>query len=233
MVSVMGSHHTSEVSEQHADQSGVWTIVVAGGSGARFGAPKQFLALGGHRVIDRAMTTAAEHSDGVVAVLPVDVDLGYTEAAGRPVITVTGGPTRSASVRNGLDVVPLDADIVLVHDAARPLTPGSVFERVIAAVRSGADAAVPVLDVADSLRHRTSGAVDRAEFAAVQTPQGFPIEGLRAAHASGAEATDDATLVEITGGAVTMVEGDRAAMKLTTPHDLQIAELLLEEGPNA
>lgn len=229
----MGSAHTSEVSEQRADQSGVWTVVVAGGSGSRFGAPKQFLWLGGRRVIDRAIATAASHGDGVVAVLPADVDLGYTESAGRPVIVVPGGATRSGSVRNGLDAVPLDVEVVLVHDAARPLTPDGVFERVIGAVREGADAVVPVLDVADSLRHRTDGAVDRAVFAAVQTPQGFPAAGLRAAHANGADATDDATLVEINGGTVTMVEGDRAAMKLTTPLDLRIAELLLDEGSDA
>ena len=224
----MSAAHTSEVSEQRAEQNGVWTVVVAGGSGSRFGAPKQFLALGGRRVIDRAIATAAAHADGVVTVLPVDVDLGYTESVGKPVVTVAGGDTRSASVRNGLAAVPDDAEIILVHDAARPLTPDAVYERVIAAVRGGADAVVPVLDVTDSLRHRSDGAVDRAEFAAVQTPQGFPAAGLRAAHTSGADATDDATLVEITGGAVTMVDGDRAAMKLTTPLDLQIAELLLD-----
>lgn len=227
----MGSAHTSEVSEQRADPTGVWTVVVAGGSGSRFGAPKQFLGLGGRRVIDRAIAAAAGHSEGVVTVLPADVDLGYTEAADTPVVTVAGGDTRSASVRNGLAAVPDTADVVLVHDAARPLTPDDVFRRVIAAVRAGADAVVPVLEVTDSLRHRADGAVDRGEFAAVQTPQGFPAAGLRAAHATGADATDDATLVEITGGTVTMVDGDRAAMKLTTPLDLQIAELLLAERP--
>jgi 2-C-methyl-D-erythritol 4-phosphate cytidylyltransferase len=230
VVSVMGAAHTSEVSVQDAQNTGVWTIVVAGGSGSRFGAPKQFLWLGGRRVIDRAVTTAANHGDGVVAVLPADVDLGYTEAAGKPVVSVPGGDTRSASVRNGLDAVPDTAEVVLVHDAARPLTPAGVFARVIDAVRAGADAVVPVLDVTDSLRHRIDGAVDRGDFAAVQTPQGFPAVGLRAAHADGADATDDATLVETTGGTVTMVAGDRAAMKLTTPLDLRIAELLLDEG---
>lgn len=233
MVSVMAAAHTSEVSEQRADPTGVWTIVVAGGSGSRFGAPKQFLWLGGRRVIDRAIATAAAHGDGVVTVLPADVDLGYTESVGRPVITVPGGETRSASVRNGLEAVPDDAEVVLVHDAARPLTPGDVFVRVIAAVRNGAEAVVPVLDVTDSLRHRADGAVDRTDFAAVQTPQGFPADRLRVAHASGADATDDATLVEITGGAVTMVDGDPAAMKLTTSRDLRIAELFLDEGTDA
>lgn len=226
----MGAAHTSEVSVQRADLTGVWTVIVAAGSGARFGAPKQFLTLGGQRVIDRAVLTSALHGDGVVVVLPADVDLGYTEASAKPVITVPGGDTRSASVRNGLDALPDTADVVLVHDAARPLTPGAVFDRVIAAVRRGADAVVPVLDVTDSLRHRRDGAVDRADFAAVQTPQGFPAATLRRAHASGTDATDDATLVETNGGTVTMVDGDRAAMKLTTPLDLQIAELLLDEG---
>ena len=226
----MSAAHTSEVSEQRAEQNGVWTVVVAGGSGSRFGAPKQFLALGGRRVIDRAIATAAAHGDGVVAVLPADVDLGYTESVGKPVVTVAGGDTRSASVRKGLAAVPDAAEIVLVHDAARPLAPDAMFERVITAVQAGADAVVPVLEVTDSLRHRSDGAVERAEFAAVQTPQGFIAAVLRDAHERGVEATDDATLVEITGASVTMVEGDRAAMKLTTPLDLRIAELLLDQG---
>ncbi|MEM9522032.1 MAG: 2-C-methyl-D-erythritol 4-phosphate cytidylyltransferase [Actinomycetota bacterium] len=218
---------------QRADPTGVWTIVVAAGSGSRFGAPKQFLTLKGRRVIDRAIAGAAAHSDGVVTVLPADVDLGYTESVGRVVRTVPGGATRSASVRSGLDAVPDEAEVVLVHDAARPLTPAAVYERVIEAVRDGSDAVVPVLDVTDSLRHRVEGAVDRAEYAAVQTPQGFSAAVLRSAHASGADASDDASLVEVTGGTVTMVDGDRAAMKLTTPLDLQIAELLLDEGSDA
>ena len=100
---------------------------------------------------------------------------------------------------------------------------------MIDAVRDGADAVVPVLTVTDSLRHHETGAVDRADYAAVQTPQGFPAAGIRAAHTAGGDATDDATLVEHGGGVVTMVEGDRTALKLTTPLDLHIAELLLEE----
>lgn len=231
MVSVMSAAHTSDVNDVTADTTGVWTIVVAAGSASRFGAPKQFLSLGGRRVIDRSITTAARHSDGIVAVLPAEVDLGYTEAGGRPVHAVAGGDSRSGSVRNGLAAVPDHAEVVLIHDAARPLTPDAVYERVVDAVRAGAAAVVPVLEVTDSLRHRAGGAVDRSDFAAVQTPQGFPAAGIRAAHASGGDASDDATLVEQHGEAVTMVDGDRAALKLTTPLDLQIAELLLGDAP--
>ena len=124
----MGAAHTSEMCEGRAHHDGVWTIVVAAGSGSRFGAPKQFLGLGGRRVIDRSVTTAAAHSDGVVVVLPAGVDLGYTEAGGRPVVTVAGGQTRSISVRNGLAAVPDAAEVILIHDGARPLTPAAVYQ---------------------------------------------------------------------------------------------------------
>ncbi|MEO0492271.1 MAG: 2-C-methyl-D-erythritol 4-phosphate cytidylyltransferase [Actinomycetota bacterium] len=212
-----------------ADKPEVWTVVVAAGSGSRFGAPKQFLSLGGRRVIDRSVAAAATHSAGVIVVLPADVDLGYTEAVATPVHVVAGGDTRSDSVRNGLAAVPGEADIVLVHDGARPLASDTVFAGVIAAVAEGADGAVPAIPVVDSIRHRVDGAIDRSPLVAVQTPQGFVAERLRAAHASGADASDDATLVEAVGGAVVVVDGDPANLKITNPLDLQIAELLLGE----
>ena len=225
----MSAAHTSDVNTVTADKAEVWTIIVAAGSGSRFGAPKQFLSLGGRRVIDRSVATAAAHSAGVVVVLPADVDLGYTESAETPVFVVAGGASRSASVRNGLAAVPDHADIVLVHDGARPLADDGVFERVVAAVADGADGAVPAVPVVDSIRHRDEGAVDRTPLVAVQTPQGFGAERLRAAHASAADASDDATLVEADGGTVVIVDGDPANLKITNPLDLQIAELLLGE----
>lgn len=223
----MGAPHTSEVSESAA--ASVWTIVVAAGSGTRFGAPKQFLELGGQRVIDRSVATAARHGDGVVVVLPVGVDAGDLPAGTAEVVCVEGGDTRSTSVRNGLGAVPAEATVVLVHDAARPLAGDDLFVRVIAAVVDGADAVVPAVAVTDSIRHRHDGAVDRDALVAVQTPQGFAAHRLRSAHSRDVEATDDATLVEADGGGVVIVEGDHRNLKLTTPFDFEVARLAIEQ----
>jgi 2-C-methyl-D-erythritol 4-phosphate cytidylyltransferase len=116
--------------------------------------------------------------------------------------------------------------VVLVHDGARPLADTALFSRVIAAVRAGADAVVPVVPVVDTIRSLDGGAVDRSRLVAVQTPQGFRAEALRAAHRGGGEATDDATLVEAIGGKVVLVDGDRRNLKITEPDDLVVARAL-------
>jgi 2-C-methyl-D-erythritol 4-phosphate cytidylyltransferase len=209
----------------------VWTIVVAAGSGTRFGAPKQFLDLGGVRVVDRSVTTAARHSDGIVVVMPSESVAGVaavTVPDGVELRSVPGADTRAGSVRRGLAAVPDDAVVILVHDAARPLASDAVYERVIAAVRDGAAAVTPAIPVADTLRHRGGGVVDRDDVVAVQTPQGFAAGALRRAHESGEEATDDVTVVENHGGKVVVVDGDRHNLKLTTPLDMDVATLLLE-----
>lgn len=202
--------------------SGTWTIVVAGGSGSRFGARKQYLELAGRRILDWALDAAAAHSDGVVLVVPAD-ELDRPEPADR---VVAGGATRSGSVRAGLAAVPDDVNIVLVHDAARPVPCPEVWTAVVAAIAEGADAAVPGVPVVDTLRERDGGTVDRDRFVAVQTPQGFRAAALRAAHAGDPEGTDDASLVEAAGGRVVVVEGDPRNIKVTTPVDLALAELL-------
>jgi 2-C-methyl-D-erythritol 4-phosphate cytidylyltransferase len=177
----------------------VWTIVVAGGSGRRFGSMKQFEDLGGRRVIDHAVTTALECSDGVVVVVPnddVDDERRRNEnraGAGESVVVVAGGPTRTASVRNGLHSVADSADIVLVHDAARPFASVALFESVIRAVISGADGAIPGLPMVDTVKvievsdvarvgavvPRVVSTPDRATLVSVQTPQGFRADVLR------------------------------------------------------
>ena len=116
-----------------------WAIVVAAGGGSRFGAPKQFARLGAATVLDLAVGVALDACAGVVVVLPDGADW----AAPAGVRTTAGGATRSASVRAGLALVPDDVDVVVVHDAARPLASPELFARVVAAVRAGADAAVP------------------------------------------------------------------------------------------
>jgi len=200
-----------------------WAIVVAGGSGERFGQRKQYLALGGERVLDWALRSAAEGSDGVVLVVPAD----QADAA-EPLATavVPGGATRSASVRAGLAAVPDDAAVILVHDAARPVPVPGVWQRVRAAIEAGADAAVPAVPVSDTLRDLAGGTVDRSRLVAVQTPQAFRARALRAAHAGAPDGTDDASLVEAAGGRVVVVDGDPANIKITTPVDLSLAELL-------
>lgn len=205
----------------------VWTIVVAAGGGTRFGGAKQFAALGDRSVLDRSVATALQASAGVVVVLPAGAHW-----SGPPgVLSATGGATRAASVRAGLDRVPADADVVLVHDAARPLASVALFRAVVRAVQAGADAVVPALAVADTLKRVRDGVVvatvDRSDLVAVQTPQGFRAPVLRSAHAGAPDATDDAGLVEAAGGRVVVVPGEAANTKITEPADLERAVALL------
>ena len=203
----------------------MWVIVVAAGQATRFGRPKQYEPLAGRRVIDWSLDAARSVASGVVVVVPPGAEARPEPGAER---TVAGGATRSASVRAGLAAVPEDATVVLVHDAARPLASADLFARVVDAVRHGADAVVPVVAVADTLRRRAGGVVDRDELVAVQTPQGFRAAALRDAHATGAEATDDASLVEEQGGTVVLVDGDPSNRKITDPADLGAAEGMLQ-----
>jgi 2-C-methyl-D-erythritol 4-phosphate cytidylyltransferase len=206
----------------------VWAVIVAAGWGERFGGPKQFAELGGARLVDHAVDTAADTCDAVVLVVPDADDWQGAEVTA----LVTGGATRAESVRAGLAAVPPSAEVVVVHDAARPLASAALFDAVVAAVREGADGAVPGLAVTDTLKRvddvRVTATVDRMGLVAVQTPQAFRAETLRAAHASGADATDDAALVEEIGGAVVVVPGDPRNLKVTGPADLMIAAALLE-----
>jgi 2-C-methyl-D-erythritol 4-phosphate cytidylyltransferase len=203
-----------------------WAIVVAAGSGTRFGADKQFAKLGNETVIERALRVASAQCDGVVAVLPA----GTAEPGG--VACVVGGTTRSASVRAGLACVPADVEIVVVHDAARPLASHELFKRVIDAVAAGADGAVPAIPVVDTLKRvddeRIVATVARDDLVAVQTPQAFRAELLRRAHESNSDATDDAALVELTGGTVVVVPGERTNLKLTVAADLDVMRALIE-----
>jgi 2-C-methyl-D-erythritol 4-phosphate cytidylyltransferase len=202
----------------------VWTIVVAAGSGTRFGQPKQYQPLGDHRVLDWSVHAARAASDGVVLVVPAH-DIDKIEPLAD--LVVAGDVTRSGSVRAGLDAVPADAEVVVVHDGARPLATGDLFGSVLAAVRQGAAAAIPAIPGTDTVRSRTNGIVERSDLVMVQTPQAFRAESLRAAHAGQAQATDDAALVEAVGGKVVIVAGTPTNLKITYPTDLLLAEALL------
>ncbi|MCU1486024.1 MAG: ispD [Actinomycetia bacterium] len=198
----------------------VWAVVVAAGSGARFGRPKQYERLGDRRVLDWSLAAARSVAGGIVLV--VAPERVRDPEPGADVI-VAGGATRSASVRAGLAVVPDDAEVVVVHDAARPAASPALFAAVVAAVRDGADAALPGVPVVDTIKRVVGDVVetlDRSELVAVQTPQAFRASALRAAHAGGAEATDDGALVEATGGRVVVVPGEPDNLKVTTPADL-------------
>jgi 2-C-methyl-D-erythritol 4-phosphate cytidylyltransferase len=206
----------------------VWSVVVAAGSGERFGGDKQAADLAGQPVVVRAVRAATSVSDGVVVVATADRRSAVVDLlAGLDGVeaVVDGGDTRSASVRCGLAAVPADAEVVLVHDGARPLATPDLFRRVVEAVCLGAEAVVPGIPLADSLRSVEGRVIDRDGVIAVQTPQGFSAEALRRAHADGGEASDDATLVEATGVTVVVVEGEPANLKVTRPMDLALAAL--------
>ena len=216
----------------------MWSIVVAGGSGRRFGQLKQFSPLGGRLVLEWAVEACRPYSAGVVLVLPVEAARpdGPQHGADR---IVAGGESRAASVARGLAAVPDEADLVLVHDAARPLTTPAVFEAVLAALgEDGVDGVVPGVPVHDTIKQvdtaqTVTATLDRTTLVAVQTPQGFRASALRRAHAAGGTdgATDDAVLVEAAGGRVRVVPGDPGNLKITTPDDLAAAERLVADPP--
>lgn len=209
-------------------RAATWVVVVAGGSGTRFGGAKQYLEVAGRRVLDWAVAAARVVADGVVVVVPEHDTIAPVPAVES---IVAGGPTRAESVRRGLAAIPDDADVILVHDAARPAASPALFERVAEAVRAGADGVVPVVPVTDSLRHRNGAAVDRETLVVVQTPQGFSAPRLRAAHATAADASDDATLVEAAGGTIVTVDGEPTNLKLTHPHEVATLSAILRDRP--
>ncbi|MFM7616630.1 MAG: 2-C-methyl-D-erythritol 4-phosphate cytidylyltransferase [Actinomycetes bacterium] len=207
-----------------------WAILLAAGRGTRFGARKQFLEVAGTRVVDRSVHGAHDVVDAVVLVLPEG-----ERWDGPPVhAVVTGGAERSDSVRAGLAAIPEEAEVIVVHDAARPLASRDLWRAVIAAVREGADAAIPGVPVADTVKRVDAGrvleTVARHDLVAVQTPQAFRAEVLRRAHEAGGDATDDAGLVERVGGTVVVVPGEVRNRKVTDRDDLVVLEAWLSTG---
>jgi 2-C-methyl-D-erythritol 4-phosphate cytidylyltransferase len=211
----------------------VWSIVVAGGSGRRFGQPKQYAVLAGRPVLEWAVEACRPFSDGIVLVVPDGAD--DRDAHGADVV-VAGGPTRADSVGRGIAEVPADAEVIVVHDAARPLATKDLFGAVIGAVtEGGADGAVPGLPVSDTIKvvdeaRTVTRTLDRATLVAVQTPQAFRAGALRRAHErehAATTPTDDAMMVESLGGTVRVVDGEADNLKITTPADLVAAERVL------
>jgi 2-C-methyl-D-erythritol 4-phosphate cytidylyltransferase len=208
-------------------------LVVAAGRGERLGSsvPKAFVMLAGRPMVEWSIAALRDVAavEQIVVALPPGVD------APAGTVGVAGGAARSHSVRAALDAA-LDDDVVVVHDAARPLASPELFEACIAAL-AGADAAIAAAPVTDTVKECADGRVqrtlDRSRLWAVQTPQAFRREVLARALAQpdavvGA-ATDDAALVEALGGTVRVVEAPAENLKVTTPLDLRVAELVLAE----
>ena len=204
-------------------------ILLAGGSGARFGAPKQFEVVAGRRLVDRAADVASEVCDDVVVVLPSGAPW-----SGPPVTAlVEGGTSRAGSVRNGLSAVPGGTDVIVVHDAAHPLASPALYRAVIQAVVAGAPAASPFLPVAESLVRRDGdeavAAVPKDGVGLSQTPHAFRADVLRALHAEEPETSDEVTLLLTGGDRVALVPGDPTNIHVTTKAELAMAARLLGE----
>jgi len=218
-----------------------YIIIVAGGKGLRMGSdiPKQFLPIGGKPVLMRTLERFREYSDDIqiILVLPeaqqeywhqlcdeYHFDVEYTLA--------NGGQTRFHSVQNGLAKVPDDAQgVVGVHDGVRPFPSIEVIKNCYETART-AKAVIPVIPVVETVRHLdgdNSLTVPRDEYRLVQTPQTFDIQLLKAANKQPYNDgfTDDASVVEAFGHKITLVEGNRENIKITTPYDLKIAEVLI------
>ena len=213
-------------------------ILLAAGSGKRIGAtrPKAFLPIGERPMLSVAAAAAA--ASPRIGALVVAAPPGYEDEArssveglSLPTTVLTGGRTRQASVRAALSALAPDAEVVVVHDAARPFAPPDLFTEVIRAVEAGADGAIPVVPVTDTVKRldgiRVVDTIDRTELANAQTPQAFRVRALRAAHeraaTEGADVTDDAALLERTATVVAVV-GDPMNFKITTLLDLARAE---------
>ena len=213
----------------------VWAVVAAAGRGDRLGGerPKAFARLGAQPLLAESLARldASEWIDAIVVAAPPGWEepaiLLAEEAGAAKVSTcVTGGATRTQSVRLALAEVPPDAAVVVVHDAARPLVSDTVIERVLAPLADGWDGVVPVLALADTVKRvrgeRVVETLDRGGLVAAQTPQAFLAPVLREALAAGGEASDCAALVEARGGRVRVVAGDPLLHKVTTAADLEL-----------
>ena len=220
-------------------------IIVAGGSGTRFGAqvPKQFLALQGKPILMHTIQAFWENRDGsidVIVTLPesqMDVwqDLCREHGFDIPHRLVPGGATRWHSVKNALDSIGGldDVDVIAVHDGVRPLVSPALIGRSLDTARKQGSA-IPVVMLNDSVRQLdgdASHALDRSSLRAVQTPQAFDARMLVAAYSQPFDPTftDDASVVERAGHAVTLIEGDPVNLKITRPMDLALAEYLLTD----
>ena len=225
-------------------------IIVAGGSGTRFGAqtPKQFLNLKGLPILMRTIDTFAhalgENRDGsfdVIVTLPADQFVQWRQLCDRysfdvPHQVVAGGETRWHSVKNAIDSISdIDGvDVIAVHDGVRPLASVDLIARAIETARR-CGSAIPVVMLNDSVRQvdgDVSHALNRSTLRAVQTPQAFDARLLLEAYGQPFDKsfTDDASVVERLGHIITLIEGEPKNLKITRPMDLALAEYLLNDA---
>lgn len=206
-----------------ASEESFAAVIVAAGSGTRFGRSKHDLILAGKPLWTWSVDAFKEAGASEIVVVG-DVPGG-----------VPGGSRRRDSVRAGLEALTSDSPIVLIHDAARPLVRVGLIASVVTAMSGiGVHGAIPAVAVTDTIKRNDGGriveTVDRSDLVAVQTPQGFRVEALLNAHGRfpADDATDDAALVERNGGTVVIVDGDRANLKITFACDLVMAEAILD-----
>jgi 2-C-methyl-D-erythritol 4-phosphate cytidylyltransferase len=224
-----------------------YIIIVAGGKGLRMGSdiPKQFLPIGGKPVLMRTIERFREYSEKlqIILVLPREQQAYWRQlcqeyafplplegAGGGSYLLADGGETRFHSVQHGLALIPDDAEgVVGVHDGVRPFVSIDVIRRCYETAREK-KAVIPVTPVVETLRHKEKGNVYRADYYLVQTPQTFDIQLLKAANRQPYRETftDDASVVEAFGFDITLVEGNRENIKITTPYDIIVAEAIIQ-----
>lgn len=218
-----------------------YIIVVAGGKGLRMGSdiPKQFLPIGGKPVLMRTLERFREYSEDlqIILVLPEAQQEYWQELCKKydfkvEYLLANGGQTRFHSVQNGLALVPDNAEgVVGIHDGVRPFPSIGVIRNCYETARI-AKAVIPVIPVVETVRHLNnydSMTVPRNEYRLVQTPQTFDIQLLKAANHQPYNDgfTDDASVVESYGHKITLVEGNRENIKITTPYDITVAEAII------
>jgi len=205
-------------------------LIPAAGSGERFGAPipKALVQLNGRTLIEHAVLNLGPIATQIIVAAPVGFEAEFRKILGDAVTVVTGGSTRTKSVKIALESIAPEIEYVLVHDAARPLASGELGQRVIDALAAGDVAVIPALSVSDTIKEVDAAnyvvsTPNRERLRAVQTPQGFARETLVKAHMQNIEATDDGALVEAMRGKVKLIEGENCALKITNPEDLASA----------
>jgi 2-C-methyl-D-erythritol 4-phosphate cytidylyltransferase len=206
----------------------IWGLVLAAGSGSRFGDRKQFLSVAGQRLVDLSLQATSSVCEGVVLVLPQGCPWD-----GEPVSAVTGGgETRIESARRGLEKIPFHARIILIHDAAHPLASPALFQALLEALRDeSVDAAFPVLPTVDTVVRLRDGdvveTIPRYGLVTVQTPQGFKADVLRAIHRHGGDAADESVLAQRVGAKIRTVPGEIGNIHVTSEEDLSTITHLL------
>ena len=205
-------------------------LIPAAGSGERFGAPipKALVQLNGRTLIEHAVLNLGPIATQIIVAAPVGFEADFRKILGDAVTVVTGGSTRTKSVKIALESISPETEYVLVHDAARPLASSELGQRVIDALAAGDVAVIPALSVTDTIKEVDASnyvvsTPNRERLRAVQTPQGFARETLVKAHMQNIEATDDGALVEAMRGKVKLIEGENRALKITNPEDLASA----------